>query len=720
MEKLRKSWWDNEVQEKYQIIKRFQYLRFPFVLSFWFTIWIIQNQLSIQCLKLEPGYYVYLSSQFLICFLIQYVQNKDNFYKSLLGIALSEYNCLLWWIMARGDFKTSKLLLSNISLSCINICEFPFIKTSFFRLLVLARHLIMWQYIDYYSGSIELTLDTMPHLMAVLNVFLCETQCRRVKFFSFERFLSTQKLESMEKRLSVIFNLYPDGLMVLSQSNTLLYSNAIITKYLGCNTDQIEKILVTIEYAQGKKYSEFSDSSRLIDDINSVKNLQLNQQVLLGISQLGNLNLEWRAQKVLWNEEEVVLLTVKDISHIIELEKSISDNKWKNVLLRSVSHELRTPINAISTISESVMYDSEVLLSKNFATKLNIISVSSKLLLSLINDLLDYSRILAGSFSIVKSKFQLTNTINTTAQLIKLQAEKKGVKLTIRIDPQIPEHIYSDPLRFSQILLNLLSNSLKSTITGYIEICCILCEKWKIKVTVKDTGIGVEETKLINMQKEFKLHQNLTINPTGCGIGLFISNKISKELGTKPIEASSVIGFGSSFSFYVDISEEKAIDELKFDDDISEFTSEEIHPISIKNFKEIISEFPQILIVDDNEFNRVALGTLLARKGYLFDEACTGKEAARKIKENDSKSKPYKLVIMDGCMPELNGWDATKLINQMYFNGKLNSLPIVIGYTAFSSDVELGMCIESGMKECLIKPCDPEILISKISNYLSS
>ncbi|CAG9335885.1 unnamed protein product [Blepharisma stoltei] len=474
-----------------------------------------------------------------------------------------------------------------------------------------------------------------------------------------------------------------------------------------------------MEYSQGKKYSGLTNSNRLIDDINLIPSLHLYQEIVFGICKVGPSNLEWRGQKVLWEDQESILLTVRDANQIIQLEQTVSDNKLKNVLLRSVSHELRTPINAIVALVDSLKEEIEIVSNEDFKEKLDIISVSSQLLLSLVNDLLDYSRILAGVFSIQKSKFSFRNLIGSAIQLVKIQAEKKGLKLITRIDKDLPAYVFTDPLRLNQVLLNLLGNALKFTLKGYIEICCLLASKNKVKIIVTDTGIGIEESKMSNLFQEFNTNHNRNLNPSGCGLGLFISNVIVQELGSKPIEVESKLHEGSSFSFIINISEEN----FNFDDLESVFTDESIlestSPIWVKDFTELLEkEFPQVLIVDDNDFNRFALGTLLNNNDILFSEACTGRQAIKCVKEADERSKPYKLIIMDGSMPELDGWEATKLIFEMYYRGEIHSFPIIVGYTAFSSDLEISKCIESGMKECIIKPCKAEILIQKIAKYL--
>ncbi|CAG9327243.1 unnamed protein product [Blepharisma stoltei] len=720
MEKERRLWWEEEVNENYRILKKVNYSRLVLISICW--VFYITGTIWLSCDW--SGYIIFCAkisfAQLVVCIIMEFLENKGAFAKSFFAILLSEFSCSMWWVFGREAFKSSELLFSNVSLAYTNICEWPFILSPFFRIVILCKHVFMWHYHNYYKWGFDLRIEeTMSHYLSILLVVMCDLYIRNIKATSFERFLSRKNLERAEKRFSVIFNLFPDGILILSGAHSILYINAVMTRFLGCSKDRVVQTLSTIEYCQGKKYSHLSNSNKLIDDLILVPSLEVNQEVVLGLSKIQNSNLEFRAQKVLWDDHDAILLTVRDANHIINLEQSISDNKLKNVLLRSVSHELRTPINAITSLSEALMSEPEIVQNKKFKENLNIVSVSSKLLLSLVNDLLDYSRILAGAFSVQKTNCLIRAIVQDAVQLLKTQAEKKGLIIFSRIDPQMPAYIYTDSLRLSQVILNLLSNALKFTLKGHIEICCLLVTKGVIKIIISDTGIGIEESNLPNLFKEFNTHTNQTINPTGCGLGLFISNIIVKELGPKPIEVSSTLGEGSSFSFFINIHEDE-LAQSYYEELHNNITSENISQIVPKDFSKLIEkEYPQVLIVDDNDFNRIAIGSLLLHCGILYNESYTGKEAVKKIQESCRIMKPYKLVIMDGSMPELNGWEATKMIHQLYFDGKLSSLPIIIGYTAFSSEEELNLCIESGMKECLIKPCSKEVLISKVLHYLS-
>ncbi|CAG9327247.1 unnamed protein product [Blepharisma stoltei] len=722
MENLRSSWWEEEVNEKYQVIKNFAYTVLKIILFvIAFNLW---------CEKNHDMLFTFLPFDLLHileCIALWYGDNKNKAIKSWIIILSSELNSTMWFLMGAFISKETKIILCVLSFASINFFEWPIIESFWIRNFILLKHFFYFYYIEYFTVGLDCSAieGGFSQMISIFIFLLCELNWRQTREKSFGKFSYRKTIEKAEKRLSLIFELFPDGILIISSDYKILFSNENLIKLLGCSAQQILPLLNSIQYIEGKKYLQWNISNKLIDDANLIQNLQLNDETLLGVCRIGEFNLEWKGQKILWDDEEATLLTVRNVNNLIQLERTLSDSKLKNVILRSVSHELRTPINAISNFVESLKEEPEIACHDEWNSKLDITLISSKLLLSLVNDLLDYSRILAGVFSIKKSKFLLRNAINNTIQLIKIQAERKGLKIISRIDPQLPVYIFSDPLRFNQVLLNLLSNALKFTISGFIEVTCLSCADGTMKTIVQDTGIGIKESKIKDLFQEFHTQYQETLNPTGCGLGLFISNIIAKELGSNSIEVQSKESHGSSFSFIIDIKESihngaiNNSETLTYDDSLSENLSENIFPIIIKDFNAVMKqEYPKILIVDDNEFNRISLGSILFSNNILYSEACTGKQAVNNIEEMSRKKKPFKLVIMDGSMPELNGWDATKQIFNLHAEGKLDDLPTIIGYTAFTSDQDIKMCIDAGMADCIIKPCSSQILMSKIFEYL--
>ncbi|CAG9327242.1 unnamed protein product [Blepharisma stoltei] len=716
MDRLRNLWREEDIGCHYQVSKHFAFFHLAILLIMWCLNSIFETKNSLLTFYCLPV----ITFQGLLSLLFRFAESKSMSTKCLVSIFTSECNFTVWYLMSFYEENQNKILFAIASFAGLNVIEMPFIKSFWIRVLLIFKHHFLWHFIPKFTGNNGSDIYSESNFMPIIAIFLCEWRVYMMREKSYERFVSRVNLEKAEKRLKLIFNLFSDGILIISEQKEVLFSNLNLTKLLNCSIEEVISFLTNTEYCQGRKQSNLSNTNKLIDDINLIRTLDMNQEINLGLSQHGDLYIGWRGQRILWEEQDAVLLTVSNANHIIEYEKTVSDSKLKNVLLRSISHELRTPINSIIFLVESIKEEYSASGNEKLQSKLNIISVSSKILLSLVNDLLDYSKILAGIFSAQKTDVSLWNFIHETVQLIQIQAEKKGLNVFIRIDPNLPSHVFTDPLRLSQILLNLLSNALKFTLKGCIEICCILDKNQQLKITVKDTGIGITKDKLRDLFKEFATHFDSALNPTGCGLGLFISNIIAKEIGSKTIDVKSVPNEGSIFSFSIDIFRNFPPAQTFIDDDsTSDNIFEEKALIMTKDFNKVIkNQFTQVLIADDNDFNRIVLGTLLSNYNILYHEACSGKQAVKYVQDMDEKKKPYKLIIMDGSMPELNGWEASRAILDLYAEGKISSLPIIIGYTAFTSDIELSLCIRSGMKECIIKPCNSELLISKIKHYL--
>ncbi|CAG9330282.1 unnamed protein product [Blepharisma stoltei] len=710
------KWWEEEVNERYAVFRKYLLGTFWLIGIFWVTFVI----LSPENFRIFWDMIPHVLVNWGMVWLSRIIGRKGTYEKSAYTVFHTEYSCVILWYLSLTQLKNYLVLCEILSSIYINAFELAFIQRAWLRNLIIAKHMVMWHYIKYLTGELMLDADITPHTIAAICFLLYNFISYYQISISYERYLNRVQKNSAESHLEVIISAFPDGILILSDTFTVEYVNSNLTSLLNCSSEEIKDTLANIKYCEGKKYSNISESSNLFKDIEIMLKQDLREPIMLGVSLCNGNNIEWKGWKIRWGEKNALSLTARNMNHIIQLEQSISDSKLKTVLLRSVSHELRTPLNVISFIAEELsenLYSYPIEMSKE---KLRMISISTKLLLTLVNDLLDYSRMLAGVFSVHKSRFLLQDLIKNAMDLISIQANRKNLFLSFQIDPLLPKYIYSDPFRLSQVLLNFLSNALKFTLKGSIQVVCVSTITNKLKVIIKDTGLGIASTKLSTLFEEFNTVSTPNLNPQGCGLGLHISKMILKELGNDIISVESKINVGSTFSFTIDIAENT---ENSWSD-----SSNPIMNISedFENLGKIFSNYDvkkdssrQVLIVDDNDFNRIVLATVLSKNGITFTEACTGREAIGFIAAQDAKGTPYSLVIMDGDMPEMTGWEATQTIVKMKSDGKLSHVPVVIGYTAYSAEEDLKKCIDSGMVECLTKPCDPELLLSTINKYIS-
>ena len=390
------------------------------------------------------------------------------------------------------------------------------------------------------------------------------------------------------------------------------------------------------------------------------------------------------------------------VTHIIQLEKDSTENQYKSALLRTVSHELRTPINAVIVMTEMIRTSERI--SKETEDRLDIISGSCTYQLCLINDLLDYAQIIAGCLKISKIPFNITNILTECLNLIKIQLQ--GQEIIIRLTTlNLPETIISDPYRIKQILLNLLSNAKKFTIKGFISLEAEWTNK-QLLIKCIDTGIGISAEKTNVLFTQFgRIDDTFSINPQGVGLGLAISNMLVKELGGDGIKVVSELGKGSCFSFSISLKEIQG--------SLLEIPEENIKIIIPSIFIKSLLNKIEVLIVDDTYFNVMALMQILKTEGINGSYSLNGEDALIKIKK-----KQFSCVLMDCEMPILDGWETTKQIYQLSLNHEISIVPPIIGCTSHSSELIRIKCLEVGMNDVIVKPCQKEIMIYKIKFWI--
>jgi CheY-like chemotaxis protein len=358
-----------------------------------------------------------------------------------------------------------------------------------------------------------------------------------------------------------------------------------------------------------------------------------------------------------------------------------------------MSHEIRTPLNAVIGMSHLLLDENPLESQKE---NLSILKFSAENLMTLINDVLDFTKIETGNIELEKANVDMRDLIQSITASMQYKAIQNNIYLKYNIDNDVPAYVIGDRARLTQILLNLVSNSVKFTSTGGVNIDLKVIEQStksvRIRFAVSDTGIGIANDKLNTIFESFKQAEaDTTRNYGGTGLGLAISKRLI-ELHDSRINVDSVLGEGSTFWFTI--------------------TFQKIQDQTInKNNKVDTGLNINVLVVDDNQINRLLINKVLKKWGATADFAENGKEAIDKLEQY----KNFDVVLMDIHMPVMGGLEATGVIrgkDDPYFK----KLPI-IALTASMLSNEMGQIGGAGMDDYILKPFDPKTLHDKLSRY---
>ncbi|MBD2292570.1 response regulator [Anabaena sphaerica FACHB-251] len=371
-------------------------------------------------------------------------------------------------------------------------------------------------------------------------------------------------------------------------------------------------------------------------------------------------------------------------------------NRAKSEFLANMSHELRTPLNAILGFTQLMQGDTT--LNAEQKENLDIIIASGEHLLSLINDVLEMSKIEAGKITFNKTNFHLSTLIESLQSMLQLKATEKGIKLYFDLAPNLPQCIRTDKGKLRQILLNLLSNAIKFTHQGSVTFKVEAQEKNTLKFAVIDTGTGIAPEELKHLFNPFVQTESGRKSHQGTGLGLVITRKFVQLMGGD-IHVDSTLGKGSIFHFTIRFR--------------SVLVDAVASPLSTRRIMALAPDQThyRIMIADDIENNRQLLVKLLQPIGFEVREAKNGKEAITLWQE----WQPH-LIWMDMRMPEINGYTATKIIRQL--SQEQNKPVIIIALTASVFEEERAAIKAAGCDEMVRKPLQAQIIFDKISEFL--
>lgn len=381
-------------------------------------------------------------------------------------------------------------------------------------------------------------------------------------------------------------------------------------------------------------------------------------------------------------------------------------NRAKSEFLANVSHELRTPMNAIIGMTELALDES---LSPIVRDHLDVVKSNAHVLLELLNEILDFSKLESGKFKLECVPFSLRKMIDELTDTFSHRASEKGLDLTSCVEVDVPDRYRGDPLRLRQVLMNLISNAIKFTeqgrVTISVEAATLGPRDAQLQFSVTDTGIGISGQDQERIFSPFtQVDASSTRQYGGTGLGLSIASDLVRAMGDR-LAVKSELGFGSTFCFAIPLLiDAHTLPHANNLHDLDRTPVRATNDGSLKGSGESI----HVLLVEDTPANQKLVTHVLRKKGHVVDVAQNGFEAIEMATQRN-----YDVILMDLQMPQIDGFQATAAIRAL--PGRQRTPIIALTAHAMPGDRE--RCLAAGMDDYLAKPLDVRNLVESVVSW---
>ncbi len=553
-----------------------------------------------------------------------------------------------------------------------------------------------------YKQVIDKTNFEIAQLDGKLSNYLLSGDAEKLNNYKLQLTETENKFSAIAEDASLYAPKYLVNIFIHKAKNKVWYKNQILDAYHQYGKVYALKMMNSEEYT--KISNEYAQGNAELAKALNGTIAGLNQSVVKNKLALLNLDGKWNFISLVF----MLLIACLVVYQMIEtkrlnekLHESVQKEKQaqaiKDQFMSNMTHELRTPLNSILGYTNLLLKRNHTQETKSW---IHAIHTSGKMLMEVVNDVLDYSKIESGYIQFANEPFNLDAVLYDLKNVMVNRADSKKISLSILKDNSLPVNLAGDEKKLMQILINLVGNAIKFTEKGGVKIEVALKknlgDKLLLEFIVSDSGIGINEKNLPHIFDRFyQIESGYTKKYSGTGLGLPIVKQLIDMQGGSIIVKSSP-STGTAFSFVLPFEE--------YTGSIENETELNLAPVkSILNKKQ-----KKILVVDDHELNRDLLISLLKEHEYAAETATNGLQAIEKLMHTK-----FDVVLMDIQMPELNGIDTTKRIrSQLQMNTP------IIALTAFNQPTEKKACLDAGMDAYLAKPVNEQDLLQLLGYYL--